>query len=348
MIRRTVGHQEPKENNHALVRVGPLIGLTSILHEYSCDPVPIFNKHGFKPEQFENPDFEIPFVTGSRLFADCVKATGCEHFGLSLGIRANPSSLGVAGFMLQTAHNVNAALQALIRHYDLHDQGALVSLKKSGEFAFLGYAFKVHGVSAAEHIYDLAMTVACKIMRGLCGEDWTPTEILLARPLPRDPSPYKHFFKAPVRFDAEENAVVFPIHWLQHELPNEDPLLFDYLERRAAKLRMKRDFSLINQLHRFLHSSLVTGEYSASTAALHLGINERTLNRRLQELETNYRNEINEVRYAMARNFLATSKASIAEIALALGYADAATFCRSFKRWSGMPPMQWRKQRARS
>jgi AraC-like DNA-binding protein len=51
---------------------------------------------------------------------------------------------------------------------------------------------------------------------------------------------------------------------------------------------------------------------------------------------------VNEVRYALARSFLANSSASNAEIALALGYTDASTFNRSFKRWSDMTPAQWR------
>lgn len=344
VIKRENECQELNAQDQALVRVGPMIGLFPTLLEHGCDPEPIFNSYGFKPTQFENPDFEIPFIRGSRLFADCVKATGCEHFGLSLGMRTEPSALGIAGFMLQTAYDVNTALHALIRHYELHDQGSFVSLKINNNFAFLGYGLKVSGASATEHIYDLAMTVGCKIMRGLCGEDWNPTEVMLARPHPQDPSPYKRFFKTSIRFDAEENAVVFPTHWLQHKLPNQDPLLFDYLEGRAAELHLKQGFSLINKLHRFLHKSLVTGDYSANTAAQHLGIHERTLSRRLHELDTNFRKEINEVRYTMARNFLATSQASTAEIALALGYADAATFSRSFKRWSGMSPTQWRRR----
>lgn len=322
------------------------MSIPMILREHGIEPEPILNSLGFKPSQFENPDNELPYVATSRLIARCVEETGYEHFGLIMGMRAEPSELGIAGFMLRTAHDVDTALQALKRHLDLHDQGGSVTLDTNGKFASLGYAIQIPGVSAAEQVYDLSMTMACKIMRGLCGEDWNPTEVLLSRPTPKDTTPYEGFFKAPIRFNATESTVVFPNNWLQHKLPGEDPLLFDYLERKAAELHRGKALDLVSQLHRFVRNTLITHKCTASAAAQHLGIHERTLNRRLHDQGTTFRNVVNEVRYAMAQSFLANSEASNAEIALALGYTDATTFSHAFKRWSGMSPAQWRERQA--
>ena len=315
-----------------------------ILHEHGCESGPILDSLGFKPGQFEDPDFELPFIPTSRLIARCVEVTGCEHFGLMVGMRAEPSSLGIAGFMLSTAHDVETALQALLRHLDLHDTGGTASLVTNGDLTCLGYAIHLSGVSATDQIYDQSVAIACKIMRALCGEDWNPTEVLLSRPTPQDPALYSHFFKAPIRFNATESSIVFPTKWLQHKLPNDDPLLYDYLERKAAELHQGQALDLINQLHRFVRKTLITGECTANSAAQYLGIHERTLNRRLREQGTIFRDEVNEVRYAMAKSFLSSTEASNAEIALALGYSDATTFSHAFKRWSGMSPAQWRKR----
>ena len=317
-----------------------------ILQEHGCKPEPILDSLGFKPRQFENPDFELPYIQTSRLIARCVEETGCKHFGLLMGMRAEPSSLGIAGFMLRTAHDVDAALQALLRHLDLHDTGGTVSLESNGELSFLSYAIHLTGVSATEQIYDHSMTVACKVMRGLCGEDWNPAEVLLSRPTPQDSAPYTQFFKAPIRFNATKSAVVFPTKWLQHKLSNDDPLLFDYLERKAAELHQGQALDLINRLHRFMRISLITQECSARAAAQHLGIHERTLNRRLKQQGTTFRDEVSKVRYAMSQNFLANSEAINSEIALALGYTNATTFSHAFKRWSGMSPAPWRGRHA--
>jgi len=332
--------------SQAIVRAGPLMGLITILREYGIEPEPILDGFGLKPSQFKNPDFELPFIPTSRLIARCVDLTGCEHLGMLIGMRAEPSSLGIAGFMLSTAQDVNTALQALLRHLDLHDQGGAVNLATNSKFSSLGYAIHVSGVSATEQIYDQSIVIACNIMRSLCGEDWNPTEVLLSRPSPQDSAPYRHFFKAPIRFNTTESAIVFPSHWLQHKLPGEDHLLFEYLEQKAEELHQSQEKDLVSQLHRFVRNALITQECTVNAAAQHIGIHERTLNRRLQEQDTTFRDVVNEVRYAMARSFLANSEATNAEIALALGYTDATTFNHAFRRWSGMTPAQWRERHA--
>ena len=123
-----------------VVRVGPLMGLPGLLRDLGSDPEPVFAAAGFNTDQFADPDFEIPFVAGSRLLARCVAATGCGHLGLLLGERADPSSLGIAGFMLRTAPDVGSALRALANYLDLHDRGAVVTLASKESEISLSYA----------------------------------------------------------------------------------------------------------------------------------------------------------------------------------------------------------------
>lgn len=326
----------------AIVRIGPVMNLPALLSELGHDPESILVTYGFKPWQFNNPDNEIPYVRGSHLLEHCVDITGCEELGLLLGMRADPSCLGIAGFMLQTAPDVETALYALVRHFSLHDEGGAPSLKISGDFSYLGFAINLPEARAKDQIYDESMAVACNIMRGLCGDDWNPTEVLLSRPPPKKLSSYKAFFKAPMRFDAEQSAVVFPTRFLRRKLQSHIPLLHDYLETKATELHDERDTDLIGRLHRFMRSALITKECSSSTAAQYLGIHKRTLNRLLRKEGSSFRQELSKLRYAMARAFLANSPAKQAEIALALGYADATTFSRAFKRWSDMTPEEWR------
>ena len=97
-----------------LLRVGPLMGLPGLLADLGHDPAPVFRKAGFDVSQFSNPDSKVPFIPASRLLARCVAAAGCDQLGLLLGQRAEPSSLGVVGFMLRSALDVRMALAALV------------------------------------------------------------------------------------------------------------------------------------------------------------------------------------------------------------------------------------------
>lgn len=48
-----------------------------------------------------------------------------------------------------------------------------------------------------------------------------------------------------------------------------------------------------------------------------------------------------------AEEYLSDRHVSIAEIAFLLGFSDQSSFNRALRRWTGMPPGRWRKQRAR-
>jgi hypothetical protein len=52
------------------------------------------------------------------------------------------------------------------------------------------------------------MAFAFNGIRELCGV--VPDEVLLARKPPPDVHPYHRLFQVPVRFDAEQTALVFP------------------------------------------------------------------------------------------------------------------------------------------
>jgi AraC-like DNA-binding protein len=326
----------------AFVRVGPLMSVPALLRKFDCSPEKILGEAGLNLAQFEDPDTEISFLAGSKMLARCVAATGCQHFGLLMGERAGSSSLGLAGFILRFAPNVGAALQALLRHLDLHDTGGAPVVTAQGEVSSLGYVIYLPGVEAADQIYDLSTAMTCNIMRDLCGQSWNPTQVLLARRRPPDLTPYKRFFRAPLRFDAEQNAVTFPTQLLDHPLTSGDPALFHHLEKEANELHDSHPLSTTGLVHRLLRQSLANGHFTASDIARQLGMHERTMQRRLEKEGTTFRRELEGIRYEVARQLLSKSKTSLSGIAKALGYAEASTFIRSFRRWSGTTPAQWR------
>ena len=327
---------------NSVVRVGPMMSIPAVLRELGSEPGPVFPSAGFKLTQFADPDTEVSCLAASRLLARCVAATGCQHFGLLVGKSAGPSSLGIAGFMLRSAPDVGAALRGLVQHLDLHDQGGVPTLLIKGNVTRLGYAIQQTGAEAAGQIYDLAMSVACNIMRGLCGESWNPAEVLLSRRRPQDLAPYSNFFRAPLRFNTVQSAVVFPARWLNHQIPSADPLLHHHLEREAGELHSRRDNNIVGQLRGSLRKSLLSRKCTLSDIAGQLCMHERTLHRRLREQGTSFSHELEDVRNGMSQQLLAESTMPIAKIAKALNYADVSAFSRAFKRWTEITPAQWR------
>lgn len=324
------------------VRVGPLLGIVAVTRKLGVDPDEMLEPFGLSTVQFDDPDFEIPYVTAGQLLARCAKATQCPHFGLLVGICARPSALGMPGFLLLHSPDVGTALGALVQNLDLHDQGGMPLLDIQGNLTLLGYVIHQAGVEATYHIYDLSIAVACNIMRSLCGGRWNPTEVFLSRRPPTDLRPYRQFYRAALRFDMDRNAIIFPTRWLNHKIPMADAMLHRHLEREANELHMQRQESIISDIRRLLRTSMMTGDCTISGIAEQLCMHERTLHRRLREAGTSFQLELDVVRYDVARQLLTGSAMPIASIADTLNYSGVSAFNRAFKRWAGSTPAHWR------
>lgn len=338
--RGTPRHQTGKDGG--TVRVAPLAGVVPVARVLGVDPEEILQQFGLTTERFDDPDFEIPYVTATRLLALCAKVTQCPHFGLLVGIRASPSTLGIPGFLLLNAPDVGTALQTLVQNFDLHEQGAVPLWSNQGQSALLGYAIHQTHVGASEQAYDAAIAIGCNIMRHLCGGNWNPTEVCLSRDAPPDRKPYQRFYGAPVRFNSELNALVFPNRWLKQKIPRADALLYHHMEREANALHQSRPANIIQDTRRLLHAALMSGQCSANAIAGQLCLHERTLHRRLHEEGTSFQQELDTVRDEIARRLLAGSAMPIIKIAATLHYSSVSAFTRAFKRWNGSTPARWR------
>jgi len=72
-----------------------------------------------------------------------------------------------------------------------------------------------------------------------------------------------------------------------------------------------------------------------------LGTTERSLQRKLTEMNTSYQEQLNGLRKEAAIAYLQAGEYPQSEIAYLLGFSDPASFNRAFKRWTGMPPGRW-------
>jgi AraC-like DNA-binding protein len=78
-------------------------------------------------------------------------------------------------------------------------------------------------------------------------------------------------------------------------------------------------------------------------AAEQLAMSIPTLRRRLREEDVTFSSIVDDVRRQLAEVELREGRASISEIASALGFATTGSFDRAFRRWSGSPPSDFRE-----
>jgi AraC-like DNA-binding protein len=334
------GHKD----NEVTVRVGPMVNLAALIYSLGRDPQPIFGRAGFTVEEFQNPDHRIGYQKTSRLLAGCVEATGCDHLGLLLGMRAEPSHLGLAGFLVRAAPTVERALQALVENLDLHDDGGTSTLRIERDYTTLSYQIHLPGVAASSQIYDLSAAVIYRTMQVLCGPDWTASSVELERREPEKVALYRRFFRTTLYFNSTHSVVTFASSYLVKSTTTADKLLFSHLEEEAQLLHNLHRHDLMEAFPAALVRGLLTEQFSAGAIADRFGIHERTLHRRLRDAGTSFRHELDRARRSVSEQLLGTTSLSVGEVASALGYADSSGFIRAFQRWCGTSPSAWRRR----
>ena len=327
------------------VRIAPIRALPAILRELGVAPGPLLRRCGIADEAlFEDPEGVISFERAGKLLQLCARETGCPHFGLLVGQQAHGDCLGAIGLLLASAPDVMAALKEVVANFDVHDRGATAFIEIEGAEALLGYEIYARGVSGAHQISDCAIAIAWNIMRTLCGPVWLPSEVRLRHEQPADIEPYRRFFQAPLKFNARHSSVVFPAEWLAKPIQIADPEFRLHLHQRIQEMRSHSNLGFREQAHRAL--AMLIGQQGCTLEQLsaHFALHPRTLNRRLREAGTSFRELYGETCQEMARQLLRDTRRNLPSIATLLGYSDETAFNRAFSRREGVSPSKWRRQ----
>ena len=325
-----------------MLRIGATMGVPEVLGDLGANPTEVLAEVGLGLELFDDPNNRIAFTARGRMLEHCAKRTGCPHFGLLVGQKAGLSSLGLVGLLARYLPDVGLALKSLMRFMHLHVRGATTTLAIGPELAELEYQIYQSGARGNDQVGAGAVAVAHNILCDLCGNDFKPIEARFAHREPENLEPFRKFFRAPLRFNSEQYAVVFSVKWLDRPLGDGSSELLHLLRMEIDRLELGLADDFVQQVRTLLRTTLVTGHASADQVAELLSMNRRTLNRHLNTQGLSFRKLVDEVSFEIARQLLEDTDTEILQIASSLGYSNASAFTRAFRRWSSTTPAKWR------
>ncbi len=141
----------------------------------------------------------------------------------------------------------------------LSRSGAVPTLSVDGSHAVLAYWIYQPGVEGSDQICDLASAVNIKLMRDLHDPAWSADEVLFAHRQPDDLTPFRRLFRAPLRFDADQTALVFASTWLSQPVAGADAHLRTIIEAHLASIENLDDVPIVERLRRVLRAPIMTG-----------------------------------------------------------------------------------------
>lgn len=314
----------------------------AVLSDLGADPVRLLREAGCDPWATRGAASPVSNAALGRLLQLGARRTGCGHLGLLVGQRIALARLGPSGVLVRNAETVGDALRVLETRPWAWTCGSAVRLCVEADLALFHYFPYEAGATAVGLQSEGALATVVNIMRELCGAHWSPSELLLPRAPPDQTDPYWHFFRAPVRFDQEWAAIAFPSRLLAQRVAGADRAALGIAEHRIRQSGTEAPLQVSDQLRRLLRAEFIQTPWSGQAVARRLAVHRRTLSRRLRAEGTSFRSVTTEIRFATAKQLLADTNMTLAQISACLGFSEAAAFTHAFRRWSGVTPSVWR------
>jgi AraC-like DNA-binding protein len=179
----------------------------------------------------------------------------------------------------------------------------------------------------------------------LTGQNIRPVRIELDFPEPAEAREYRYAFACPVEFGGGANRII--LRQAQLELPLvQNPLsLSRFLKDSLALIIVgnMQPIGLAEQIRAIISKEYGNNFPDFSLVCEKLNMTPQTLRRRLKEGNTSYQEIKDSIRHDAAVYYLGKAELSIDEIALMMGFSEASSFHRAFKKWTGKTPAGYRR-----
>lgn len=302
---------------------------------------------GLTDAELRAPDSRVPFSKFVALWQLIARLSSPSdpEFGVRWGASLRVRDWGLLGYAMSYSETLASALRRLARyspiladglHLELQpsDSNHRVTVSVSDALPGAGLPYPVVGRLAA-------LVAAC---REITGVDVIPSEVTVAYPQPHITAEHRRFFRGSLRFDQPVSGVAFFERDLRLPVLRADETLAGYLSDHAVEVLrgLVAGTETRERVRTAIWALLSEGRPRLEAVAAVLRVSPRTLQRRLAEEGSSLHVEVEHIRKTMAIATLRDRSIPIDDVAFVLGYAEPSTFYRSFKRWTGKTPRQYR------
>ncbi|OIJ65108.1 AraC family transcriptional regulator [Streptomyces mangrovisoli] len=325
-----------------LVRSAALTGYPELCRALGADPAALLRRAGVDPHLLADQDHWMPAAAAARLLELAADACGREDFGLRLTERRRLANLGPVSLLVREEPDVRSVLRLLIRYQRMYNEALRAALHEDGSTATLHIALDIPAVRQLRQATELVVGAYHQILAGFLVRRPRPYRVCFTHPAPADPTTHLRLFGTAPVFGAGFDGIVLPTAAL--EVPNSraDPVLRRYAEEYVGLLAHGEDPSAPERVRRIIEILLPTGRCSADQVARSLGVDRRTVHRRLEGSGETFSSVLDATRVDLARRFVADGNLPLTEAARLLGFASSGALSRWFRARFGTSPTRWR------
>ena len=314
-----------------------------LLQREQLDAAAIFKTAGLNPALLSDNNARYPVAGMYKLWCAAVEATGDNALGFRVGKEWSSTSFNALGFAWLASGSLKEGFYRLQRYSKLVNNSLVTQFYRSDTV----YHFKFDTDEDAALIHPCArdawLTAIIKMTRLLYGDSFTPVEILLSGDCYDQSGALENYFGCPLIYQQAVNHIVIAAAVCEQQLPTADPE-FALLSDQLLMTRLQQvDNSMTSQVRRIIHLELPNGDLSEQVVADKLHMSSRSLQRKLNDEQTNYQLLLTDARKELALSYIRSSQLSLNEIGYLLGFNNQANFTRAFKNWFSQSPTHYRQ-----
>lgn len=292
----------------------------------------------------QSPDAAISIRDIIGLYKRAGEICGIRSIGLVASEGINVATHGIGGAYTSQGANLLEGCQRFRAALPFHESGSNLGWHADGNEFTLYYQNMHHRVSGFRHGGDFTLRVIEDTISSYIGSDWTPVRVEVCYSDNGAIADLEAHFKAPVVLVEDRIAIVID----REELKKEQRPFREsgaYFVTRSDLFEYGQ--TLPKNFHQVVEAiakqSMVGKMPTIDEVASSLHIGTRTMQRRLEEFGTSYREVLLRLRMKRAAELLQESSLSLTQISEQLGYSYLPQFMRAFKKHYGITPGEFRQ-----
>jgi AraC-like DNA-binding protein len=301
---------------------------------------------GLKPSELHSPD---TLVSLEQLLAACRTATRLSRdptLPFRIGSSIHVSTYGMYGYAILCGTDFRRTFEFCVRYHVLATP--LVKISYVERNAMCSWTIdpiphRLIDERLYRFIVEMQMGVHISLQRDIMGSAFTPRELTLTYSRCEDFRLTEELLGCEIRFNQPVNQLVFDAKWLDAPAHLGNQTTYAAVVAMCDELLadLKKQSGVAGKVRACLLQDLANRPTLAAVAE-RLGSTTRTLRRQLDHQGTSFRDLLDELRSQVAIKYLRDTVMTSEDIAVALGFSDAANFRHAFRRWTGKTPSEFR------
>jgi AraC-like DNA-binding protein len=321
-----------------------LTAYASAMGSLGLDPYRMMRKAGLPVSALEDANLKLPVDSVQVLLSESARSGACEEFGLRVGQAFRLSMMGPLGSLIREQPTVRAAVEALKRYLRYQNDNVEIRIGEQDGLMVFEPMLLSPLTRLDRQMVEMTLAMTAQILRGLLGDGWKPVRVTFVHGPPKDIAPYRDQFGA-VAFGCSLNSITLTKADLDTALPDADANIAReiarYLEHRAKP--SSGALTITDTMTDLIARLLPTGRCSVGEVASRLGIDRRTVHRRLAGEGQSFSQLLENARRAVVTEELSNGDQPLNIVMRQAGFSRSSSFSRWFHQAYGIPPSEFRR-----